>query len=128
MTVKFQSQATADLVMLDRHAHAVLQLLGKSEVGPGILEPKDMPAALTVFKNLPQEANHPGQEEALTGAVAADAEIDPTLQADAADRPEPPEPKFMNEYVSLRKRAWPLVMMIERALKENKPIVWNVTY
>lgn len=122
MTVKFQSQATADLVMLGKHAHEVLKLIGKSEQGSGILETKDMPAALLVLKALPQEAHQSGQQ--VAHAQAGDAAPD---DDDQDHMPEAPEPAFIDESISLRKRAWPLVMMIERAMKEDKPIVWNVT-
>lgn len=114
--IKFQSQATADMVMLPKHAHAILQLIGKSEEGPGILETKDMPAALAVFKGLPQEP-----DRSRKTAVQA------TADEDEADVPEAAPPAFIDEHISLRKRAWPLVTMIERAMQEGKPIVWNVT-
>lgn len=117
MTVKFQSQATADVVMVQKHAHAVLQLIGKSEDGPGILETHDMPSALAVLKGLPQEPEHP--RKPAPQAAGADEDDDKMAEA--------PEPAFIDEHISLRKRAWPLVNMIERAMQEGKPIVWNVT-
>jgi hypothetical protein len=120
--VKFQSQATADLVMLQKHAHVVLGLIGKSEDGPGILETKDMPAALSVLKGLPQEQIHPVKGKPRRephGAVDVDEEDD--------EVPEAPPPDFIDESISLRQRVWPLVNMIERAMKEQKPIMWNVT-
>ena len=46
MAIKFKSQATGDLVMVQATAQAVLQLLGKSADGPGIIEPADMPSGL----------------------------------------------------------------------------------
>ncbi|MFT3858880.1 MAG: DUF1840 domain-containing protein [Aquabacterium sp.] len=120
MTVKFQSRATPDLVMVGKHAHQVLKLIGKSEEGPGILETKDMPAALALLKGLPTE---PDRAEQLQQAKAARQQA----EEDGEDVAEAPEPDFIDEPVSLRKRAWPLVTMIERALEEGKPIVWNVT-
>ena len=47
---KFKSQATGDLVMVQATAQAVLQLLGKSADGPGIIEPADMPQALRILR------------------------------------------------------------------------------
>ena len=41
MPVTFQSQATGQLVMLQAHAEALLQLLGKTAKAPGILEVAD---------------------------------------------------------------------------------------
>lgn len=134
MTVKFQSRATPDLVMVQKHAHQVLKLIGKSEEGPGILETKDMAAALAVLKGLPQE---PDRAASSQQAQAAQRRAEPGQgtdrqgvdddEDDEDDVPEAPEPAFIDEPVSLRKRAWPLVNMIERAMQEDKPIVWNVT-
>ncbi len=111
MPVKFKSQATGDLVMVQAHAAAVLRVLGKSAEGQGILIPEDMPAALLVLKALPDKVEPPP--------------VDP--HADGADEPQArSEPAFQDETVSLRKRAWPLVKMIEEAQAAGKPIVWGV--
>jgi hypothetical protein len=110
--IKFKSQATGDLVMVQAHATAVLRLLGKSAQGQGILVPEDMPAALATLKALPDQDDRK--------AAQADAPNEP-------DDGQPTiEPTFQDEAVSLRHRAWPLVQMIERALAEGKPIVWGV--
>ncbi|HET8870473.1 MAG TPA: DUF1840 domain-containing protein [Aquabacterium sp.] len=103
MAIKFKSQATGDLIMVQTTAQAVLGLIGKSADAPGILEPADMPAALAALKGASDEA--------------------------APDQPEDddhPTPAFQDEAVSLRKHAYPLVLMIERAMKAGKPIVWGV--
>lgn len=99
MTVKFKSQATGDLVMLGASAKAVLALINKVPEGPGILEPADMPQALAALKNAPDEVPPPEDGHERT---------------------------FSEEPISLRKRAYPLVLMIERALAADKPIVWGV--
>lgn len=107
MAIKFKSQATGDLVMVQATARAVLGLLGKSADEPGILEPADMPMALTILRGASDEVpkNTPDDDE------------------QDEDRPEPP---FAEEPVSLRKHAYPLVLMIERAHAAGKPIVWGV--
>mgnify|MGYP006193934403 CR=1 FL=1 len=72
MPITFKSQAAGDLVMLQASAEAVLSLLGKTAQEPGILEPKDMPAALAVLKGLPADepepAPEPGDIARLTGS------------------------------------------------------------
>ena len=113
MPITFKSQAAGDLVMLQASAEAVLSLLGKTAQEPGILEPKDMPAALAVLKGLPADELEPAPD---TAAGAPDDATEPLAQ----------DPAFADEPVTLRQRAWPLVRMIERALAENKPIVWGV--
>ncbi len=106
MAITFKSKATGNLVMVSAHADALLQSLGKPPLSAspkGIIEPKDMPAALAILNGLPADAPPP---EPVT-------DDDETPQA--ADEP-----------VSLRKRAWPLIQMIERAHAANEPIVWGV--
>jgi hypothetical protein len=106
MAFKFKSQATSDLLMLSAHAQALLQHIGKSAEGSGILTPQEMPAALATLKALP------GDEP----------------PADAQSKPDEPEQEAgpSDGAVSLRQRAWPLVQMIERAHAADKPIVWGV--
>ncbi len=102
MAIKFKSQATGDLVMVQATAQAVLQLLGKSADGPGIIEPADMPQALRILRAASDEVVQPPEDD------------------------DHPAPAFPDEAVSLRKRAYPLALMIERAMAEGKPIVWGV--
>lgn len=102
MAVKFKSQATGDLVMIQDTARAVLGAIGKDPDQSGILSVEEMPAALQTLKS-------------------ASDEVDPVL----VDEDHPP-PTFMEEQVSLRKHAAPFVRMIEQAMAEGKPIVWGV--
>jgi Domain of unknown function (DUF1840) len=105
MPITFKSKATGDLIMLTAHAGALLGRIGKSVTGAGILTVPEMPAALKVLKNLDD-----GSQEAAAATLAAnDDPIDP-----------------MDEPVSLRKRAVPLVRMIEEAQAGAEPIVWGV--
>lgn len=106
MAVKFKSQATGDLVMVQAHAQALLKVLGKPDLSRGILEPADMDAALQVLRALKDEPPAP---------VDGDS-----------DEQEGRTPSFQDEFVSLRKRAWPLIKMIEEAQEAGKPIVWGV--
>ena len=122
MPVTFKSQATGHLVMLSAHAEALLKLLGKTAVEPGILEVADMPHALATFRaldpdQLPDAPDAPGSSHAIEGAHAADTER----------RQDDKSPVgFQDEPVSLRQRAAPLVRLIEQAQAEGKPIVWGV--
>jgi len=111
MTVKLTSQATGDLPLVNALAHELLGLLGKQADQPGILEPADMPHALGVLRGLPADSP---QSRADTQA--------PDEAEEEGDLAVP----FAEETVPLRKRAWPLIQMIERALAEGKPIVWGV--
>lgn len=108
MPLTFKSQATGNLVMVQAHARALLHVLGKAAEGPGILLPDDMPAALATLMALPDQQSPQAAPP-----------------ADEADAQPPVEAPFPDEAVSLRKRAWPLIRMIEQAMHESKPIVWG---
>jgi hypothetical protein len=110
MPITFKSKATGDLIMLTAHAGALLGRIGKSVTGAGILTVPEMPAALQVLKNLDD-----GSREAAAAAAAAGS---------AAANDDPIDP--IDEPVSLRRRAVPLVRMIEEALANAEPIVWGV--
>lgn len=106
MPITFKSKATGNLVMVSAHADALLQSLGKPPLSAspqGILEPQDMPVALAILNGLPTDVPPP----------------DAAQEDDEA-------PRGADEPVSLRKRAWPLIQMIERAQAANEPIVWGV--
>lgn len=105
MTFKFKSQATGELLMLTAHAQALLHHIGKSPDPKGILTPEEMPAALAALRSLP--GDEPVAEE---GAAAQD---DDDQQPDT-------------NAVDLRRRAWPLIQMIETAQAAKEPIVWGV--
>jgi hypothetical protein len=110
MPITFKSKATGDLIMLTAHAGALLGRIGKSVTGAGILTVPEMPAALQVLKNLDDGSRETAAAAAAAGSAAAnDDPIDP-----------------IDEPVSLRKRAVPLVRMIEEALANAEPIVWGV--
>jgi Domain of unknown function (DUF1840) len=111
MPITFKSKATGDLIMLTAHAGALLGRIGKSVSGAGILTVPEMPAALKVLKNLDDGA------QAEHSRAAAD-------QAAQAANDEPVD--IMDEPVTLRKRAVPLVRMIEEAHASSEPIVWGV--
>ncbi|MBI5924881.1 MAG: DUF1840 domain-containing protein [Aquabacterium sp.] len=107
MALTFKSQATGNLIMVQAHALALLKVIGKADQVKGVLEPADMPAALLALRELSDEPIAP----------VAENETEPSAT---------PELSFPDEFVSLRKRAWPLIKMIEEAQGADKPIVWGV--
>jgi Domain of unknown function (DUF1840) len=110
MPITFKSKATGDLIMLTAHAGALLGRIGKSVSGAGILTVPEMPAALKVLKGL--DDGPLDSQNRVPYSPAANDEEDPV--------------HLMDEPVSLRKRAVPLVRMIEEALASSEPIVWGV--
>lgn len=125
MPVTFKSQATGHLVMLSAHAEALLKLLGKTAVAPGILEVADMPHALATFRALDpdQLPDAPAAPAAPTPAQASDGAHPADVERHQDDQPPV---GFQDEPVSLRQRAAPFIRLIEQAQAGNKPIVWGV--
>ncbi|MEY4763732.1 MAG: hypothetical protein RI907_405 [Pseudomonadota bacterium] len=107
MSVTLRSQATGDLVLVNALAKDLLQVLGKDASRPGILEVKDMPQALATLRSLPDQAEPEARPDDEPGQ--------PKVELSFADQPVP-----------LRRRAVPLVRMIEQAQAEDQPIVWGV--
>lgn len=117
MPVTFKSQATGNLVMISAHAEALLKLLGKTAVEPGILEVADMPAALATLRALDPD-QLPDQPPAAADGAQSDAAV--------THRDDKPPVGFQDEPVSLRQRAAPFMRLIEQAQAGGKPIVWGV--
>ncbi len=107
MLYKFKSAAAGDLIMLEPNGRRVLEVMGKDAGPTGIILPEHMQSAM----------------HALTTAVSQEEAEQQTAIDQAKSKGEIP-PRF--EAVSLRKRAWPLVEMLQRCMKENAPITWGV--
>jgi alpha-beta hydrolase superfamily lysophospholipase len=107
MLYKFKSQAAGDLIMLEPNGRRVLEIMGKDAGPTGIILPEQMPAAIN----------------ALTAAITREEAEQQAAIADAKAKGGV-VPRF--EAISLRKRAWPLVEMLQRCAKENAPVTWGV--
>ena len=110
MLYKFKSAATSDIIMLDPQGRQILQIWGKFHEGSppqGILTPEEMPAARAALETAI------AQED----AQRADAEQEALQHGNHAPRPTG---------ISLRQRAAPLLDMLQRSAKAQKPIVWGV--
>ncbi len=102
MIYKFKSPATGDVIMLGPNGDQLLRLLAREPAAKGIIEPRDMPAALAALHDAVTE------EEQAAAAAAADRDD---------DRPAP---------VVLRQRLWPMMEMLRRAHAADEPVVWGV--
>ncbi|MBL8348641.1 MAG: DUF1840 domain-containing protein [Rubrivivax sp.] len=105
MIYKFKSAESGDVIMLGPHGDAMLRLLGREPASKGIVEPRDMAAAIAALRSAIEQAE---QRAASPGAAAPGA-----LEGEA----EPP--------VSLRRRLWPMIDMFERAARAQVPVVWG---
>lgn len=108
MIYKFKSAASGDVIMLGPHGDAMLRLLGRDPAAKGIVEVRDMPAAIATLRAAIERAEQGG---ATPGAPAPGC-------TPAEDEAEPA--------VSLRRRLWPMIDMLGRALRADVPVVWGV--
>ena len=115
MIYRFKSRATADVMMLGPQGDALLRALGREPSPRGIVEVADLPAAIA----------------ALQAAVAADEALRQAREAlpdGGARHPQPAEEEQATpggDAVSLRRRVWPVVEMMKRALAADEPVVWG---
>jgi hypothetical protein len=93
--VTFHSRASGDFSMFEEVAISLLHKMGHSGTVPSALMPEDIPLAL----------------QRLKGTLAQETD-------EAA--PEGEEPP-----VSLSKRAWPLIKMLEAALADDCEVMWD---
>lgn len=110
MIYKFKSAASGDVIMLGPHGEAMLRLLGRAPAAKGIVEARDMPAAIAALRAAIEQAE---RRDAAPGPGAP-----PSGSAPAEDEAEPA--------VSLRRRLWPMIDMLERAQRADVPVVWGV--
>jgi hypothetical protein len=101
---KFKSKGAGDVIMLGASGDQILRLVGREPAPKGIIEVKDMPAAIA----------------SLERAVAAE-EAKPDDEEEDEDAP-----RGAGGGVSLRQRAWPLVEMMRRCHGSGDDIVWGV--
>ena len=106
MLITFKSKATADVPMYAENAKMLLSLVGKSlepESAPkGIITAAEAPAALAQLKAASERARRDDK---------------------GAGRDEEPGQAIS---VGLAQRAFPLIDMLERAVKTGNDVVWGV--
>ncbi|MDP1651876.1 MAG: DUF1840 domain-containing protein [Rhodocyclaceae bacterium] len=113
MIVTFKSAATADIIYFGDVAKRMMELMGKAVTDQGIVTVEQLPGAIArlaaaIAGDQPQHREHLLADEPKTEA-AADG-------GPGATRP----------FVSLTRRALPLLEMLKVSLTEKKPVVWGV--
>lgn len=102
MLITFKTRAYADITMFGDVALQLIRLMGRRDTVPSAIYPEDIPQAL----------------ENLRAGAAAHAATD-----DLAEAHEDAESS--KEYVSLHKRALPLIELLEAAQERNVPVMWE---
>lgn len=100
MLVRFRSDA-GDMIMFGEVAVKLLKMMGQSGSVPGAILAADIPAALA----------------RLQSAVATQKDAPRAPRGREAENGEPP--------VSLRQRAFPLIELLQRAVRKNADIIWE---
>jgi len=97
MIYKFKSQATGDLIMLERDGDQLLRLIGREPAPQGIIDVAAMPGVIAELLAAIAKEEAPPEDE--------DARLPP---------------------VGLRQRLWPMVEMLRRAQVADAAVVWGV--
>jgi hypothetical protein len=126
MLYKFKSKATGDLIMLELQGRQILKIIGKEPGSQGIIEPKDMMAAIDALQRavvLEEEARQAARE----AEREAQKEIQRAAEGVAADPTKTGAHVGSDKgAISLKQRVVPFIDMLRRAHAEDKDIVWGV--
>jgi hypothetical protein len=109
MLIVFKSKAAGDVMMFGDVAHALMEIMGKDPGDKGIVTVEQLPEAIARLK----------------AAVAQDKAEKPVVDHDERLFEKTPA-GGKREYVSLARRAVPLIELLEYSLKEGEPVVWGV--
>ena len=108
MLIRFSSQATANLLMFDDVARALLTVIGMSPTQRGVITVEEIPTALTHLHALVEH-----EKRLKEGRDARE------------ERPIPDVGIEPHELIGLSVRAQPFIKTLEQAHRENKEITWE---
>jgi len=110
MLIVFQSKSAAEVLMFAQHALPILKAAGKPIEGElperGVITRDQLPAAIA------------GIERAM--AISKESEEQPDTDDDNDDKVHP-----INEPVSFRRRAYPLLAMLRLANEKQEDVIWE---
>ncbi|MFZ4288284.1 DUF1840 domain-containing protein [Variovorax sp. HJSM1_2] len=109
MLYKFKSKNAADVIMLEPNGRQILQIIGKSPAGQGIITASETASAISALTEALAR-----EDQATSAPTPGSAE---TAKDDNEDKAAP---------VSLRQRAAPFLELLRRAQKDGSDIVWGV--
>ena len=109
MLIIFKSKAAGDVMMFGDVAQSLMEIMGKSPEAKGIVTVEQLPDAIARLK----------------AAVAQDKAEKPVVDHDERVFEKTPE-GGKREYVSLARRAVPLIELLDYSLKEEVPVTWGV--
>ena len=110
MIVIFQSQAAGDVMMFGDVAYKMMEIIGKEAVAKGIVTVEQLPDAIACLK----------------AAVSDDKARHANLREEDLPAFEEAPDGTKRSYVSLARRAIPLIELLEWSLKKKVPVTWGV--
>ena len=123
--VIFKSRASADIIMIDKHAKPILDLLGK-DVKQGIITPEQTASAIG---KLEQEIARIKELERLKAEEQAKKEAEKAAEeADDDDKDDPDDDgkeAMAEPAVSFAARSYPFLQMLKAALKKEESVFWG---
>jgi hypothetical protein len=110
MLITFKSPASADVIMFGDAAKTLLEILEKDPLDP---------------KGIITAAQVPGAIARLSAAIQTDRAEHASAQPDEDEKGDDEKPQGMAASVRLYQRAFPLLQMLEYALKEKTHVIWE---
>ena len=102
MLITFETKAYANITMFGDVALKLIMYMGHSGTVPGAIKADDLPKAL----------------ELLHSKVLAEMDVD-------HDHEYPNDSDDVENYVSIDKRAKPLIELLEAAIEQNSDVMWD---
>lgn len=114
--VAFRSQAAGEIFMFRETAEKIFKVIGKPLGLRGVLTVEEMPAAIKALK---QEIER--EKELLKGLrQKEDKDFREGKDLDKEKQSPFEQPVYFGQ------RAYPFIELVERSLKEDKPVTWGV--
>lgn len=111
--VRFSSKAAAEVFMLEDHAARLLQAIGKEAEPRGVITAAQIPDALARLRGAIRAEQQAEVEAAARGLPAVDEDNDEARERRA-------------NHVSLDRRAFPLIDMLEKSAAKGADVLWGV--
>ncbi|MER1966656.1 DUF1840 domain-containing protein [Castellaniella sp. GW247-6E4] len=111
MLVLFHSKSAAEVLMFARHAKPILEAAGKT------FDELELPER-GVITRAQLDAAIAGIESAIAASPEPKKEHDAGGHDDAAEHP-------IEQFVSLGRRAWPLLAMLRLAREKGEDVTWE---
>ena len=112
--ITFQSDASGDVMMFDQVAHRMMEIMGKDIAARGVITVEQLPGCIARLR------------AAIAGDKTQAARAAQARGKRAADRNEGDGEAGDDAHVGLAQRAVPLVELLERSLRREKPVLWGI--